>query len=84
MEAMLIAASDLVALLSPSRIEALADRVKNETADPDSQLEQVWNLTVGRNPTANELSICRTTLQQHGLITVCRALFNSNEFLFVP
>ena len=64
--------------------EALADRVKNETADADSQIEQVWNLTVGRNPTANELSICRTTLQQHGLTTVCRALFNSNEFLFVP
>lgn len=39
MEAMLIAASDLVALLSPSRIEALADRVRGSmSAERDGNL----------------------------------------------
>lgn len=72
---------------SPFMLEqsaALADRIQRKTDDTDSQIEYVWNLTVGRNPTATELAICRTTLQQHGLTTVCRAIFNSNEFLFMP
>src|SRR5688572_19634133 len=41
MEAMLIAAMDLVALLSPPRIEALADRVRGSVpAERDGSLHQ--------------------------------------------
>lgn len=64
--------------------EALALRVKQEADDPDSQIQRAWLLTVGRIPTDSELAVCQSTLEEHGLTTVCRALLNSNEFLFVP
>jgi phosphatidylserine/phosphatidylglycerophosphate/cardiolipin synthase-like enzyme len=49
MEAMLIAASDLVALLSPSRIEALADRVRgSRSAERDGNLYQLVTTPTAR------------------------------------
>lgn len=49
MEAMLIAATDLVALLSPSRIEALADRVRGSlSAETDGNLHQLVNKPAAR------------------------------------
>lgn len=49
MEAMLIAASDLVALLSPSRIEALADRVRGSmSAERDGNLYQLVTTPTAR------------------------------------
>lgn len=49
MEAMLIAASDLVALLSPSRIEALADRVRGSmSAESDGNLYQLVTTPTAR------------------------------------
>ncbi len=49
MEAMLIAAADLVALLSPSRIEALADRVRGSlSAERDGNLYQLVTTPAAR------------------------------------
>lgn len=49
MEAMLIAATDLVALLSPSRIEALADRVRGSLSDErDGNLHQLVTTPAAR------------------------------------
>lgn len=49
MEAMLIAATDLVALLSPSRIEALADRVRDSlSAERDGNLHQLVTTPAAR------------------------------------
>ncbi|UIJ72366.1 DISARM system phospholipase D-like protein DrmC [Aurantimonas sp. HBX-1] len=49
MEAMLIAATDLVALLSPSRIEALADRVRGSlSAERDGNLHQLVTTPAAR------------------------------------
>ena len=49
MEAMLIAATDLVALLSPSRIEALADRVRGSlSAERDGSLHQLVTTPAAR------------------------------------
>ena len=49
MEAMLIAALDLVALLSPSRIEALADRVRGSmSAERDGNLYQLVTTPTAR------------------------------------
>ena len=49
MEAMLIAATDLVALLSPSRIEALADRVRGfMSAERDGSLHQLVTTPAAR------------------------------------
>ena len=49
MEAMLVAATDLVALLSPSRIEALADRVRGSaSAERDGGLHQLVTTPAAR------------------------------------
>jgi len=49
MEAMLIAATDLVALLSPSRIEALADRVRSSlSVERDGNLHQLVTTPAAR------------------------------------
>ncbi len=49
MEAMLIAATDLVALLSPSRIEALADRVRvSGAAEREGSLHQIVTTPIAR------------------------------------
>lgn len=49
MEAMLIAATDLVALLPPSRIEALADRVRGSaSAERDGSLHQLVTTPTAR------------------------------------
>ena len=50
METMLIAATDLVALLSPSRIEALADRVRGSTsAESERSLHQLVTTPAARS-----------------------------------
>ena len=64
---------------------AFAARVKKETGDDiAAQIRHAWQLALTREPTAAELSDTMTTVQKHGLAVLCRALFNSNEFLFVP
>jgi hypothetical protein len=64
---------------------AFAARVKKEAgADPTAQVTRAFRLALGRPPAAAELADAEPTVRQHGLAVLCRALFNSNEFLFVP
>ena len=64
---------------------AFAERVVSETDEsPVTQIEHAWLLALGRKPNDAEARAAQTTADQHGLGTVCRALFNSNEFLFIP
>ncbi len=64
--------------------ERLADRVQREAgADPGQQIERLFALAFARPPTAAERNACLVTAQTEGLVTVCRALINSNEFLFL-
>lgn len=63
----------------------LARRVERDAGmDLDAQVDLLWRLTVGRRPAKHEAEACRDVARQHGLSTVCRVLFNSNEFLFLP
>ena len=43
-----------------------------------------FELAFGRPATANEVSAASSFASQHGWPALCRALLNSNEFLFVP
>jgi hypothetical protein len=52
--------------------------------DVDAQIAAAFTRTLGRTPTDVELSAARLVAAQHGLGTVTRAVFNSNEFLFLP
>ncbi len=64
---------------------AFASRVRADVGDdPAEQVRRVWQLGFSRDPSADELHDAEPILREHGLATLCRALFNSNEFLFLP
>jgi len=64
---------------------ALAARVKQEAGDDQpKQIHRAYQLALGRAPNSEELADASSAVREHGLATLCRALFNSNEFLFVP
>lgn len=58
--------------------------VKRAGDDPTRQIAEAWNWTLARNPTPLEESDALLLVSKHGLASLCRALFNSNEFLFLP
>lgn len=64
---------------------AFAVRVKAEAGDDVAkQISRAYQLALNRDARADELSEAEPSVRQHGLAPLCRALFNSNEFLFVP
>jgi len=64
--------------------DATADRLERDAgSDPAAQVEQAFRLTYGRPPTTNEQSGALELVEQHGLAALARALFNSNEFLYL-
>ncbi|MCF7788148.1 MAG: PSD1 and planctomycete cytochrome C domain-containing protein [Prosthecobacter sp.] len=72
-------------LFTLEQSEAFATRVQQEAGtDPAKQITLAYQLSFSRPPTAAELTDITPLVQNHGLSALCRALFNSNEFLFVP
>ncbi|PHQ32702.1 PSD1 and planctomycete cytochrome C domain-containing protein [Rhodopirellula bahusiensis] len=73
---------------SPFVIEqakAFADALHERAGyDVDEQVEQAYWLGLNREPTSEELTDAVSVVEEFGLETFCRALFNCNEFLFVP
>jgi hypothetical protein len=64
---------------------AFAARVKQEVGeDVATQISRAYHLALSRPATPEELTDSLPLVQEHGLPALCRALFNSNEFLFVP
>ena len=49
-----------------------------------AQIQRAYQLTLSRQASREELADAETAVRQHGLATLCRAIFNSNEFLFLP
>ena len=65
--------------------QTLATRIIKETGDNlPQQISRAYQLTLSRPATPDEIAAAEPTVKTHGLPTLCRALFNSNEFLFVP
>lgn len=65
--------------------EALAARVRAGAGeDATSQVEHIYRLAYGRRPDGREAEEMTAALREHGLHVLCRALLNSNEFLFIP
>jgi len=67
------------------RSRAMAERLRRE-AGPHlpQQLGLAFELALSRPPTPSERSAATAAAAAAGLEAVCRALFNTNEFLFVP
>jgi len=65
--------------------EAFAQRVRGKVGqEVKPQIAYAYELAYGRNPEPDELSDAESVVRQHGLPTLCRAIFNSSEFLFIP
>jgi hypothetical protein len=65
--------------------EALAKRVQQEAGDDRAkQIDRLYVLVLGRTADDDERLAVEPVVREHGLATVARVLFNSNEFLFVP
>ena len=47
-------------------------------------MTRAWELALGRKPTRDELSDAGRLVAEQSLDAFCRALFNANEFLFLP
>ena len=45
---------------------------------------RAFELAFGRPPDEFEERAAKPLVSQHGLTSLCRALFNANEFLFIP
>jgi hypothetical protein len=63
----------------------LTERIQQERADDlHAQIKRAFELALGREPSPIELSASSRVVNEHGLQTLCRVLFNSSEFLFIP
>ena len=59
--------------------------VKSEAGDEvTNQIRRAYRLALTREPSADELRDAEPVVETQDLGTLCRALFNSNEFLFLP
>ncbi|HZU35727.1 MAG TPA: DUF1553 domain-containing protein, partial [Gemmataceae bacterium] len=64
--------------------DAFARRLEHEAgSDVDRQIERAYWLAYGRAPDPAEHRLASQAVRQHGLFVLTRALFNSNEFLYV-
>ena len=63
----------------------LAARLAREAGpDPEAQARLAFRLAFGREPTDAERAGAATLIRDHGAAALGRALFNANEFLYVP
>jgi Protein of unknown function (DUF1553)/Protein of unknown function (DUF1549)/Planctomycete cytochrome C len=61
-----------------------AERIKREAGpDKERQIQRAYQLAYGRLANAEEIAIVRNLMKNNGLEVLARALFNSNEFLYV-
>jgi Protein of unknown function (DUF1553)/Protein of unknown function (DUF1549) len=62
-----------------------AERLEREAGrDPAREAERGFALAFGRPPTALERDAAVSLITTHGAAAFCRALYNANEFLYVP
>jgi hypothetical protein len=65
--------------------DAFAARVKSDVGDDlTKQIHRAYRLALSRNPNSVELAEAAPIVRAHGLPALGRALFNSNEFLYLP
>jgi hypothetical protein len=65
--------------------EIFATRLRREAGeDPAAQVRTAWPLAFNRPPAPAEADEAVAFAQAEGLPSLCRALLNANEFLFIP
>ncbi|HVU86013.1 MAG TPA: DUF1553 domain-containing protein [Pirellulales bacterium] len=64
--------------------DKFAERVERDAgAEPARQVARVYQLAYGRLPAEDEQKIAIRVVREHGLGALARAIFNSNEFVYV-
>jgi len=64
---------------------AFAARVKADVGDDNvQQIRRAYQLALARQPNESEIEGAVQPVREFGLPVLCRALFNCNEFLFLP
>jgi hypothetical protein len=64
--------------------ERFAERIQREAgSDVARQITRAYQLAFARDPTDDEVAAARPSVERHGLSVLARAIFNSNEFLYV-
>lgn len=65
--------------------KSFASRVERDTDGNDAQpqAERAFELALLRVPSTNELEDAVALIREYGLRALCRALFNSNEFIYL-
>ncbi|MDH3584661.1 MAG: DUF1553 domain-containing protein, partial [Phycisphaerae bacterium] len=63
-----------------------AERAREAAVDASAaaRVQAVFHLAFGRGATPAEVADAAALVEQHGLDDLCRAVFNANEFLFMP
>lgn len=69
---------------SIQQAEHLAQRLRKETDSVTAQATNAFFLLYSRPPNSNELQTSVRFIREFGLLSFCRAMLNSNEFLFIP
>ncbi|NOY01067.1 MAG: DUF1553 domain-containing protein [Verrucomicrobia bacterium] len=64
---------------------AFASRVEREAgSETKHQIQRIYQLAYGREADAEELADATALVSSNGLPALCRAVYNSSEFLFIP
>ena len=65
-------------------VEKFAERITRDVGpEPARQVERAYRLACGRAPTAAEQAVAVQVVSEHGIGVLARAMFNSNEFIYV-
>jgi hypothetical protein len=62
---------------------ALADRLRREADTDAARIDRAYRLALGRPPTAAERDRAAAFLRSSPLAELCRAVFNTNEFVYL-
>ena len=67
-----------------NKADAMANRLKAlSDGNRDKQIEQAFLSAFQRNPDSEEMLLAKRLIKDYGLSTLCRSLFNSNEFVII-
>ncbi|WP_254507110.1 DUF1553 domain-containing protein [Anatilimnocola floriformis] len=66
-----------------TQVEMFAARLSRESGDPAVQVKLGFAIAFQRTPDLAELNACVEAIKSEGLPVFCRALLNSNEFVFL-
>ncbi|MCU0713685.1 MAG: PSD1 and planctomycete cytochrome C domain-containing protein [Pirellula sp.] len=64
--------------------QKIASAIESSTSDDDAlRITEAYRRILGREPKQTEIELAVPSVRKHGLDVLCRALFNSNEYLYV-